>query len=159
MASRTARFGTYVSNLIPSLQSEGYSGAQALNILRGLGLGIRTQTFYHEWGAQIAEGAVRESIITANIGRLPTGREVTRRISREATGYYYQIRHLVEDPLSGEITTVWGGYSGSTLVTYQEAIQAAEFGYIAAQAFDPRCPQGRLIGTYVSAVRQYVTES
>jgi len=151
-----SRFGTYVSSLIPGLQEQGLTANAALATLKDLGLGIRRQTFLQEWGAQIAEGAKRESIIRANLERPPTSSEITRRQSPHASGYNYVITHIVVDPISGEPIQIPGGYTTPRLSTYGEAIQQAEFGYMLAQSFDPRCPQGALIGSYVSAVREWV---
>lgn len=152
----------YAANYIPGLQATFASANQALGFLKEVGFGVRRQNFLWEWGAQQTEEQLQPLHFTATLGELPAARSITQRTAPSARGFHYVVQHLIEDADTGELYYTYGGYrapgEGARLVTYGEAIAGAEQAFIEGQLADERYPQGNLLGSIVTAVRQYVPE-
>lgn len=146
----------YAANYIPGLQREGFGASEALQFLRDVGYGVRRQNFLHEWGAQLHEDSNRPQLFQAALDRAPHTREITQRQSPKARGFQYQIEHLLKDNETGELYFTPGAHRALDAVTYGEAIAGAEEAWLAGQASDERYPQGELLGSVVTAVREYV---
>lgn len=148
----------YAANYIPGLQRAFGSAGAALDFLRESGFGVRRQNFLWEWGAQQTEEAQRPTHFTAALEDIPSARSITERRAPQARGYHYVVEHLIEDPETGELYYTYGGYRGDRLVSYAEALAGAEEAFLEGQLSDERYPQGSLIGSIVTAVRNYLPE-
>ena len=148
----------YAANFIPGLQQAFPSAGRALGYLKEHGYGVRRQNFLHEWGAQLHEDAARPAHYSATLEQLPTMGTVTDRRTPRQRGFHYVVEHLIEDPDSGELYFTHGGYRNDRLVSYGEALAEAERAFVEGQTSDPRYPQGALLGSIVTAVRQYLPE-
>lgn len=148
----------YAANYIPGLRSLFPSANAALDYLKEAGFGVRRQSFLWEWGAQQTEEALRPVHYTATLEQLPAATAVTQRRAPTARGFHYVVEHLIEDPETGEIYQTYGGWRGSRLVAYGQALAEAEQAFLEGQLTDERYPQGNLIGSIVTAVREYLPE-
>lgn len=148
----------YAANYIPGLQSVFGTAGAALTFLRESGFGVRRQNFLHEWGAQMHEDESRPQHFTATLAARPELRHVTQRRAPQARGFHYVVEHLIEDPDTGELYQTFGGYRDDRLVSYGQALLGAEQAFLAGQLSDERYPQGNLIGSVVTAVREYLPE-
>lgn len=152
----------YAANYIPGLQAAFPSANSALAFLKEVGFGVRRQNFLWEWGAQLREQANQPQHFTAALGSLPAASSITERRAPSARGFHYVVQHLIEDADTGELYYTYGGYrnpgENARLVTYGEAIAGAEQAFLEGQLADERYPQGRLLGSIVTAVRRYLPE-
>jgi len=148
----------YAANYIPGLQAAFGSAGSALAFLRESGFGVRRQNFLWEWGAQRTEEQLRPAHFTAALEAIPEQRSITTRRAPQARGYHYVVEHLIEDPETGELYYTFGGYRNQRLVSYGEALSGAEEAFLEGQLSDERYPQGRLLGSIVTAVRNYLPE-
>ena len=148
----------YAANYIPGLQAAGFSANEALAFLKEQGFGVRRQNFLWEWGAAQTEAALQPLHYTATLEGLPTMRSITQRRSPSARGFHYVVEHLLEDPETGVIYSTYGGWRGTRLVSYGQALAEAEQAFVEGQLQDERYPQGGIIGSIVTAVREYLPE-
>jgi len=88
--------GRAIWQILTMLQEAGYSGAQALDLLREWGLGYREQDFYHDW--RILRGEIEKRAALRNV-------RWDRRVSEEShsigvfkinRNYVYTMRLEVE---------------------------------------------------------------
>jgi len=153
----------YVANYLPGLIKQGLGPTAALRTLRapveegGLGLGIRTQTFYQLYAATQSQLASGAAIAQAPLGRAPLASEVTTMPAVRSTGRVYNVDLLVFDPNTKEFYYTPSAIRTDKAVTYRTALQGASQALTSAVgAQDPRYQALVVHGGVVTSVVDYV---
>lgn len=134
---------------------QGLSANAAYRLAQQAGLGIRRQVFLQGYKELLEATGARNKLLGLPLAGRPTAEQISRFTSQGATGYSHIVSIYTLNKATGEVGTQHISVKSSTLLTKQEAEEAAFAAYTEGEYNE----EEQAVGVSLIEVKQYTPDS